>query len=190
MKQYTRLVDFEFGGVLQPDNERGLEAPPSDETYSASWYLKGRDKILLFRDFLFRRLGRYAGFWMPSWTCDFQLAANIGASATTLTTKFNFGDARDGKNHLIIFLKNGTTFAREIVSITDSLNGNQAVVISSALGQAVTTAEVSRICYLNWCRLGSDTVEFKWHNPKFAEAKLSYTAIPKLEPTYDPADVW
>jgi len=173
----SRLVDAGRGTFGVPDYDQSTSRMAM-QTSGGAWFLKGLSQAAEFRKFCARRRGMLNGFWTPSWMTDFSPLSTIGAAATTLSVKrTDAGAPVPGRRDIIIFLKNGTRFARRLSNIVDNGDGTQTLTIDSALGQEVTVAQVQRICWLHWSRLGSDTIEFRWESPLYAEGRLSVAHI-------------
>lgn len=179
--QFAGMTDFSLGKISQPDESRGEDASAPERTWKGRWFLNGLAAIADFRAFAYRRMGQYVGFWTPTWLRDFILTQPIGTSDTVIETKTNYAAVVPGMEHIIIMLRNGTYFAREITSVVDNQDGTQDVTISASLGQNVAVADIYRICFLRWCRLGSDSVEFEWQNERFVDAGVSITETAGFE---------
>ncbi len=183
LKHYMKTVDFGTGPISVPDTDIVGENPYARqpvEMHTYEWFLKGRSAITSFRQFAMRRKGRAVSFWCPSWKSDFELLATVANGASAFTTKFNYAPQPiEGKQDIIIFFKNGSHYARRITGITDNEDWTQLVSVDTPFPFGFTVNDVFKICYLNWARLGSDTVEIQWEHPTFAKGKMTVAFIPE-----------
>jgi len=173
-RHFTQLIDRRVGTFRE--NSYGLMTwMLPEQVMQGSWFLKGREAIDKFRQFLARRHGRMNTFWTPSWGWDFELVSPIGPADTVITVKYNYTayTPAPGRQHIMIRSKSGVYWPCEVDNITDNGDGTSAVTIGAALGSALAVANVDRIMWLHCARLASDTVELRWEHTQFAEARMS-----------------
>jgi hypothetical protein len=148
-----------------------------------SWTLIGRTAILNFRKFLGRRRGQVKPFWAPSWTEDFQVISNIGASATSITVKRNgFRELLgvDTAHDRVMFrMKNGMVYYRRITAVgLAGDNINSFITIDSSLGTAYTTTQIEAVHMLNLCRFATDKVSLQWKTDTVVTVDTTLTTVP------------
>ncbi len=119
--------------------------------------------------------GKQKPFWLPSFNADLSLQATIGASDTTVAVASIGTEASYSNRRVMILLKNGTKFYREIMGAANA-GANDVLTISSSLGQSVAAADMALFCFLSKVRLSTDSVEF---SHQFDDA--SVVSIPVIE---------
>lgn len=126
------------------------------------WTLRDKADETAFRAWLGRRKGQAVPVWMPTGIADFTLLNTIAAASTTFIAKVNqfdrFAVGLDKRKHILIRLRNGTYFAREVTAASVLPDNTLSVVIDAVLGLDVAPADVKTISYLQLWRLASDRV--------------------------------
>src|SRR5690606_14380140 len=100
-----------------------------------------RTEQAALRSLLYWLAGRYSALWVPSGMADLKLAADVGASDTTLSVQWCgytvFGRQQANRRDIRIELVGGTVFYRRITDSAES-GDSETLTIDSALGTAVT----------------------------------------------------
>lgn len=122
-----------------------------------------------FRQWLYRRAGRFRGFWQPSFEADLKCL-----STGTIGTSMNIaadGYIAHGTQHTHIAIETTTGWlVRTISNPTYVSETVTQVTLSSSLG--VNAANIKRICWLGFKRLNSDNVEISWPGGGVCEADM------------------
>lgn len=161
------LIDFQLGKVdsFNPWSH-------SKVGYPYRVLLDGISEERDFREWLYRRAGKYRRFWMPTWEQDVRLVSYTSDSLTIYEDDFVYtGSIR---RTIGIESSAGTWVARNIVAISEPVGGLITLTLSSALQQ-----DVSRVSWLSLRRLSSDRVEIV--HGTGGVAQVSLTTI-ELEP--------
>ncbi|MEY9717852.1 hypothetical protein ABIA22_000342 [Sinorhizobium fredii] len=153
----TEYVDNGFGAVA-------IEATKNyaDFGQTIGFLAIGKAALWHRRRFLHNRKGKQKPFWLPSFSNDLQLQAAIGAADAVLTVRSIAPTGAYLGRHVMIELKNGTRFFREIINAFAVGGGNDQLTISTALGQAVAPADIAWLCFLSRVRLNSDSVTISY----------------------------
>ena len=161
------LIDFELGKV-----DSFNPWAHSKVGYPYRVLLDGIIEERDFREWLYRRAGKYRRFWMPSWEQDVRL---VSYTSDTLTI-YEDGFVSTGSIRRTIGIESsaGTWVARNIIAISEPVGGLIKLTLSSALQQ-----DVSRVSWLSLRRLNSDRVEIV--HGTGGVAHVSLTTI-ELEP--------
>lgn len=177
--------DYKFSLV---DMQSGTIASIPHDTYSRntrkySWLLGSRAEILDFRKFLGRRKGQVKTFWVPSWTQDFTVVANIAASDTSILFTDNLFRQMIGvntaHNRIMFRMKTGQVFYRRITDVQIALDGvSTSVSIDTPLGTAFTIAQVKSVHMLNLCRLATDKIDIVWKSNNVATVDTTLMTVP------------
>lgn len=172
-----KLAAMDFGtGVRAFDDES--EKPEIVQAHR--WFLDARAKIAAFRSWLYARAGRFAAVWVPTWVPDLVVTSSLGAGGTSFNVE-NIGytrqiGARIHRRDVRIELLNGQVFYRRITGSAEVDADTETISIDTALGQAITPADVSRISFMSLCRLDSDGVEMAWFTGDVAQAATNMRA--------------
>ena len=142
------------------------------------WMFKSLADVTSVREFLRRRDGRRVPVWMPSGVNDFTMTSPISDSASVLKVRPNsssqFVYGNEARKHLLIRLKDGTVFAREIALSTVFSPTETQITMDSPLGQGVDPSEIKRISYLGLYRLATDSVTFPWSTNSVATLETTF----------------
>lgn len=107
------------------------------------------------------RNGKQKPFWLPSFNSDLKLLAPIGAADTVITVKRAALPAGYLGRHVMIELKNGTRYFRQIVNAA-RVGDTDEVTLNTSLGAAVSASQILWFCYLSKVRLDADAVTFNF----------------------------
>ncbi len=158
--QYERLAD-------QQDNDTGVaeRLHTSDFAFVArshAWFALGRSEHAELRALFYALAGRNNHLWVPSFEEDLFLAAPVALGDSSITVRAcgftYFGGPRGGREDLQIVLKDGTVLCRHITGVSLTVDGNEAIVLSSSL-PAMSAESVERISFLTRGRLDTDSIE-------------------------------
>jgi hypothetical protein len=112
-----------------------------------------RDKYQEYKDFLYRRAGRYSPFWIPTWNGDITLESTGSLTTTIVIQESGYSSCR---SDIAVRKTNGDWLFREVVD-SDIVGGEIELTLNSSLG--IDSSDVSFISYLGLHRLGTDRVE-------------------------------
>lgn len=146
------------------------------------WFLKGREQMLEFREFLARRRGKFSGFWMPSWNSDFTIKGTTLSGATGFKAVENYYGllvaGANGRNHVMVELKNGTKILRKIDSAGVEVDGvTLNIVTNETMGTTFEPEDVKKVCLMGWYRLANDKVTMRYKDRNFASVRMSLVNV-------------
>lgn len=157
--EYDRMggsVDQDVGPVFYFD----LPGMPF-RTQSQRFQLLGRDRHSAFRALAYQLAGRVTDCWVPSWEADVRLAQPVAANATQISVAWmgytQFGYLQPNRRDLRLELLDGTVLYRRITGSAET-GATEVLQLDSALGVAVSLAQVRQINWLSVCALAADTV--------------------------------
>ena len=171
-RDYARLVDV-------VDYGSGVRARVSKDkkpaiVFNYTFECIGKTEINNLKAFFNNMLGMTEEFLVSSFTTDLQLADNIGQTETTLLVKNSGAGSyyldEDQRSLIVIYLKNGQKFIREIINILGDTEDTEKVVIQQSLGQNVSIDEVNSIQFLSHARFNSDSLQFDFETDEYATA--------------------
>ena len=162
LMQHQNIVDADVGGFQQFTH---WKKPRYLKPFKS--VLRGWDKYTEYRRFLFRRMGRYQAFWMPSYEKHLNIlnTANITTSLSTNTKYLLEAD----RKHIAVKRKDGTWTAHEITAKTGG-----SLTVSPAIN--AYRNDIQTICYLGLHRFDADQIEFQ-----FLGAQISQVTVPIVE---------
>jgi hypothetical protein len=129
------------------------------------------------RVWLHSLMGKQKPFWLPSFNMDLALQATIGASDTVITVKSIGPASVYGGKQIAFFLKDGTTFFRQIDDIANA-GDDDDLTISSSLGQSVTAADIGVLCFMTKVRLNADSVNIEHQFDDASTVSVAVTEVP------------
>lgn len=148
------------------DNGFGLVVPERQRNYAdfgqtIAFLEEGVAAIWRRRNWLHLRNGKQKAFWLPSFNSDLKLVAPIGPADTVVIVKRAGLPVGYLGRHVMIELKDGTRYFRQIIAAVRS-GANDQVTFSSSLGAAVTAAQILWFSFISKVRLDSDAVTFSF----------------------------
>lgn len=152
-----------------------------------SWLLKSRAEIAEFRAFLGRRQGRFKTCWIPSWSYDFEVLADVTAGDLSLVTKdngfFDFIGVNPAFAHLMVRLKvnantAGQIFYRQITGLSrDPETREVTIAFDAAFGLEFLATDILSIHYLFKSRLDTDRVLLEWQANDVAIVNTNFITV-------------
>ena len=163
----------------------GIRSFPLTEFYTQTkrhtYFLKNRDEIKLFKEFVERRKGKYKACYVPTFDNDFVPVSGIpnGAAAIDVKDNYyrNYVDQHNARKHVYIELFNGSYFTLEILSNLDLENGTQRLSLSQTPGVEILLGDIKLMSILMYARLATDKIEFTYLTAGKAESTLSFSSI-------------
>lgn len=150
-----------------------LTRAPSVEQFAIRWHVITRADIYRLRRFFHYCRGKWKAFWLPSFTRDLQLVANIGAASTTMTVKAPGGITDLGMD--IFDLDIDGRYYRRITSY--SVSGSNLILhFSGALGSTIKTD--ARISFLRKLRFDADRLLFTHQAKSGAFVQVPCVEVP------------
>lgn len=162
LTQHQNVVDGDVGGFQQFTH---WEKPRYLKPFKS--LLKNWGEYSAYRQFLFRRMGRFQAFWMPLYEKHLNIL-NTGNITTSLSTNTKYLLEADRK-HIAVKRKDGTWTAHEITVKTGG-----SLTVSPAIN--AHRSSIQTICYLGLHRLDADQIEFQ-----FLGAHKTQVTVPIVE---------
>ncbi|TPI10279.1 hypothetical protein [Mesorhizobium sp. B4-1-1] len=168
------------------DNGFGLVEIQRQRNYvdygqSIAFLEEGAAAVWRRRVWVHARDGKQKAFWLPSFNSDLKLTAPIGAADTLVTVRRVGLIAGYLGRHVMIELKDGTRYFRQITAAA-RVGLNDQVTLDSALGSSVSAAQILWFCFLSNVRFDSDAVTFNFvasgKGPLVATLSVPVTEVP------------
>lgn len=126
--------------------------------------LESLDDLKTFKEWLWRRAGKFSAFWMPSYRADFKVVSK-GQIASTIecSTDSYLGVGEARKNIIIFYRKPDGTIDKLIRGIVGAAARTQTtMVLSLDLSLNIDASTIHYISFLTLNRLADDTVKLNW----------------------------
>jgi hypothetical protein len=106
-----------------------------------------------FKDFLYRRGGRYRPFWLPTWNGDLTLESTGALTTSIVVSESGFSFCR---SDIAVRKTNGDWLFRKV---TEAIQDSDNIVLTLDTSLGINAEDIERISYLGLHRLGTDRVE-------------------------------
>lgn len=132
--------------------------------------LQGASEVRAFKEFIYRRAGKFRAFWMPSFEVNMRVK-NVGNIASTLVIESDsYLDFAAVRTNIAIQTTAGVWLPR-VVSNPVQINATSIqLTLSSPLN--INAANVARVSYLGLYRLDTDRIELSWNGGGVAETEI------------------
>ncbi|RVA08570.1 hypothetical protein EN932_25405 [Mesorhizobium sp. M7A.F.Ca.US.002.01.1.1] len=175
--QAGEYLDNGFG-LVEIERQRNY----TDFGQAIAFLEEGVAAIWRRRIWLHARNGKQKPFWLPSFNSDLKALVPIGAADTVVTIKRAGLPAGYLGRHVMIELKSGTRYFRQIVAAA-RVGSTDQVTLSSALGASVSIAQIRWFSFLSKVRLDADAVTFNFpasgrRDPVIATLSVPVTEVP------------
>ncbi|MHA3078770.1 hypothetical protein [Acinetobacter sp. ANC 5502] len=168
ISQQQNILDNEMGEIYQSTD---WNFSRYSKQYRA--VLKGQQQIRDYKNFLFRRQGRYRPFWLPTYESNLRSKSTGTITTTLLVEADQYKQLTDQRKHIAIKC-NGIWTAHTITESSLTSSSTVQLTISPALNKAA--ASIQRISYLGLHRLDADNITLNYQGAGIAEV-----AVPILE---------
>lgn len=122
--------------------------------------LETPEEVYGFRQFLFRRAGRYRPFWQPSFDQDLRPTSTGTVTDTLRINRDDWDSHASNRTHIAIEDADGNWYARNIDSTAPAGATQLDLTLDSAIN--VAAESIVRVSYLGLKRLEPDVVDFDW----------------------------
>lgn len=164
----AEAIDLGYERIMEElDNQVGIpsvydSAVRAFPMQRHSWTLKGREDHSNFMSLIYGLRGKAIPVWLPTFSQDFELTANVAAGTSALNVRdVGFtaaGGPRDGRNDIMIELMDGTRIYRHIVASTTD-GEIETLGLSEDFTTGFNVEDVFRISFLALSRLDQDAIE-------------------------------
>jgi hypothetical protein len=135
---------------------------------------EGPAEAWALRQWLYRRAGRYRGFWQPSFEADLHWL-NTSTITTTLDVKPDDYQAyATDRTHIAVETTSGW-LPRTITNVEAISDTVLRLTLDTSL--ATDPADIKRICWLGFKRLNTDNVELSWPGAGLCEMEVRLLEI-------------
>ena len=179
--------------TVELSNGRGFplrkdEAGRAFTTIRSQWTLQGRAEHVSFLRTLQYLRGRARPVWVPTFTDDLILAADVASGAASITVNangyFGLGGPRDDRRWIMIELDTGARILREVTAVGNA-GLNHTLTLSPVITTSFGVERVVRISFLILCRLNHDgvSVEHKTDTLGVSAVQMTFRSAPNSRNT-------
>jgi len=173
-------VNIEMLDNLLAEPYVDLENGFNKVTTSFTWIKKNKADLQTLREMLHARRGRRTPIWVPTWNHDLTMVGSALLGSNILTVKAHdrslHVDGMYNRRDLMIIKKDGSKHYCRINSSVQ-VGSTEELAVSPSLPFAVNADDVEVMCYIEICRLSSDTVEIEWITPLISKITLGFTTL-------------
>lgn len=166
------LVDYKIGPF---ESSTGWVNSRIGSPYNA--ILDGPIEVMSFRDFAYRRSGKYRQFWSPTFASDMICVSSGLVEDTILVKSDSIIDYAQERDNICVFATDGTYHPRGITGYSQ-IDSNR-VELTLDFNLNLQADDISSISFFGLCRLDSDKITLTWIGNSVA--KMS-TSIVELSP--------
>ncbi|EIM39478.1 hypothetical protein HADU_06514 [Acinetobacter sp. HA] len=136
--------------------------------------LRGPEQLYAYRQFLFRRRGKYRPFWLPTYEANMRCKSTGFISSVLLIESDQYKQLADQRKHIAI-KSNGEWTAHTITASVLVSGSTVQVTISPALNKNADSIEL--ISYLGLHRLDADSVDLNYQGAGIVEVTVPILEI-------------
>lgn len=123
-----------------------------------------------YKDFLFRRAGKFRAFWRPSFEVNLRVVNTGVIGATLVVESDSFLDYAIDRTNIAVQTTAGAWLNRTISNPIQIDAARIQLTLSAALN--IRTDEIARVCYLGLHRLDTDRIEFEHKGGGVVESEV------------------
>lgn len=166
--QNQNIIDNEVGVIYQ-----GTDWDFARYRKQFRTTLRGPEELYAYRQFLFRRKGKYQPFWLPTYESNMRCKSTGFISSVMLIESDQHKQLSSVRKHIAI-KSNGAWTTHTITASAIVLGGAVQLTIAPALNKEASTVQL--ISYLGLHRLDADSVDLSYQGAGNVEV-----AVPILE---------
>jgi hypothetical protein len=158
-QSFEHRVDVLDSGAGDVSLLPNVEQPEQSST--VAWFLFGAEEVWETRLWLHKRKGRQKCFWVPSWSDDVTLLADINIDDTTMTVAdLDFDQYGSFPMDLIIWESGWPKFTRVIGAASGS-GGSQVLTLEGPSAIEIVAANVTQISTIRLVRFATDRIQIQ-----------------------------
>ncbi|WP_180007726.1 hypothetical protein [Acinetobacter sp. YH16057] len=169
LSQQQNMINNEVGVIFQNSD---WDFARYSKQYRA--IIKGQDELYAYRQFLFRRKGKYRPFWLPTYESNMRCKSTGFVSAVMLIESDQYKQLADQRKHIAI-KSNGAWTAHTITASALVSGSTVQVTVSPALNKNASSIE--RISYLGLHRLDADSIDLHYQGAGNVEVTVPILEI-------------
>lgn len=167
--QSQNIIDNEVGVIYQ-----GTDWDFARYGKQYRTILRNHEELYAYRQFLFRRRGKYRPFWLPTYEANIRCKSTGFVSSVILIESDQYKQLADQRKHIVI-KSNGVWTAHTITASALVSGSTVQVTISPALNKNASSIE--RISYLGLHRLDADSIDLHYQGAGNVEVTVPILEI-------------
>ncbi|RLL30742.1 hypothetical protein D9K80_15665 [Acinetobacter cumulans] len=169
ISQNQVIIDSEIGQIYQSTDWNHARYGKQYRTV-----LKGPEQLYAYRQFLFRRQGRFRPFWLPSYERNMRCKSTGLISSVMLIEHDQYKQLADQRKHIAI--KSDGNWTAHTITASAPVAGNSIqITITPALNKNASAIE--RISYLGLHRLDADSIDIHYQGAGIVEVSVPILEI-------------
>lgn len=163
------IVDYSLGPVVR-------RSPWLNSRYGTPYrsLLNGASEVRSYKNFLYRRSGKYRSFWMPSFENNFRLVSTGNINSTIVVESDSLNDW-SLRTNIAIQATDGNWYPRVVSNPVQVVGNRLQLTLSSPLN--VNASNIARISFLGLYRFDADKIELRWIGNGIVETEVSILEI-------------
>lgn len=169
LRKKLNRVDYSLGDVVR-------RTPWQHTRYASTKrsVLENSHQVRLYREFLYRRSGKYRAFWTPLFEQNMRVI-NTGVILNDLLIEGDSFNSYAQRPHIAIETSSGVWYARTIANIVPLSGSRFQITVDSPLN--ISADNLRRVSYLGLHRLDTDTIELRWIGNGVVESEYNVLEI-------------
>ena len=169
ISQQQNIIDNEVGVIFQNTD---WDYARYSKQYRA--IIKGQSELYAYRQFLFRRRGKYRPFWLPTYEVNMRCKSTGFISSVMLIESDQYKQLGDARKHIAV--RSNQTWTAHTITASALVSATTVqVTISPALNKNASSIE--RISYLGLHRLDADSVDLNYKGAGIVEVSVPILEI-------------
>ena len=170
VEKISDVADFDLGPVAR-------RSPWLNARYGTPYrsVLVGPEEIRAYKDWLFRRAGKFRAFWMPTFEANLRVVGSGNIATTLMIEADSFIPYGSKRTHIAIQGIDGQWRVRTILYFLQMGADRVQLTLSSPLNMA--SSSIAHISYLGLNRLDTDKIELQWIGGGVVESNVRILEI-------------
>jgi hypothetical protein len=142
--------------------------------------LTNKKDIWDWKSWLFSLRGKQKPFFLPTWNKDFIVTGYHISGETSLNIRaIDVSKLQGGLTHILIGYKDGSYQFNTVTSIDINSETEEQLFLETALTKDTNPETIYMVCVLDFVRLNSDKIKFKYENSNVAEVSIEIMEVPE-----------
>lgn len=137
--------------------------------------MQGLEEVRAYKEFLFRRAGKFRSFWAPTFESNLRLV-DTGLITTTITIEEDDFTDYALRDNIAFELGSGVWLTR-VVSNPVLLPGGLRLELTLNTSLNVLASDIKRVSFLGLHRLNSDSISLRWVGNNVVESEVAQVEI-------------
>lgn len=169
ISQNQNIIDNEVGVIYQ-----GTDWDFARYSKQYRTILRGPEQLYAYRQFLFRRRGKYRPFWLPTYEANMRCKSTGFISSVLLIEPDQYKQLCDARKHIAV--RSNQTWTVHTITASALVSGSTVqVTVSPALNKSASSIE--RISYLGLHRLDTDSIDLHYQGAGNVEVTVPILEI-------------